>query len=165
MPGQLKWDHNQASSAISSLNSASGHVSGDSVTSPSGCGWSASAASTVVSNLQSALSRLQLRIPATSSSLSTADTNMTTVDGHVAGSVPSSSSVPPSLMSSSRPLIGTCTPPGSGSSSSNPASGGVKPQFSIPQPGSSTSHAGSGSRRIHERGPILSGAVSRAGGY
>ena len=49
MSGQLKWDHSQAASAVSSLGAAKSDISGDSVKSPTGCGWSASSASKVVS--------------------------------------------------------------------------------------------------------------------
>ena len=59
MASSLKWDHDLATSAISSIDAASDSISGDSVESPSGCGYSASAASAVVTRLQAALSGLQ----------------------------------------------------------------------------------------------------------
>ena len=73
MTSNLKWDHNQAMSAKSSVDSANSSISGDSVNSPSGCGWSAADASAVVSNLQAALSGLKSSIPSLSTSLSNAD--------------------------------------------------------------------------------------------
>lgn len=140
MSGQLKWNHSQAASAVSSLNAAKSDISGDSVTSPTGCGWSASSASKVVSNLQSRLSSLQSNIPTIATNLSTADKNMGAADSHSASSVPSSSTISPSHMTSSGPLV-----PKGPSSGSAPGSGagGVKPQFSVPQSGSSGS-GGSG---------------------
>ena len=140
MSGQLKWDHSQAASAVSSLGAAKSDISGDSVKSPTGCGWSASSASKVVSNLQSRLSSLQSNIPTISTNLSTADKNMGTVDSQSASTVPSSSTVPPSHMTSSGPLVPKS--PSSGSAP-GPGAGGVKPQFSVPQSGSSSS-GGSG---------------------
>ena len=140
MSGQLKWDHSQAASAVSSLNAAKSDISGDSVTSPTGCGWSASSASKVVSNLQSRLSSLQSNIPTIATNLSTADKNMGAADSQSASSVPSSSTVPPSHMTSSGPLV----PKGPSSGSApGPGAGGVKPQLSVPQSGSSGS-GGSG---------------------
>ena len=138
MSGQLKWDHSQAASAVSSLGAAKSDISGDSVKSPTGCGWSS--ASKVVSNLQSRLSSLQSSIPTIATNLSTADKNMGAADSQSASSVPSSSTVPPSHMTSSGPLV-----PKGPSSGSAPGSGtgGVKPQFSVPQSGSSGS-GGSG---------------------
>ena len=121
MSGQLKWDHSQAASAVSSLNAAKSDISGDSVTSPTGCGWSASSASKVVSNLQSRLSSLQSNIPTIATNLSTADKNMGAADSQ-------SALVPKGPSSGSAP---------------GPGAGGVKPQFSVPQSGSSGS-GGSG---------------------
>ena len=88
MAGSLKWYHDQAQSAKSSMDSASGHISGDSVESPSGCGSSASAATAVVSSFQLALSGLQSSIPSLSSSMSSADSNITSADTQSASSVP-----------------------------------------------------------------------------
>lgn len=85
--GSLKWYHDQAQSAKSSMDSASGHISGDSVESPSGCGSSASAATAVVSSFQLALSGLQSSIPSLSSSMSSADSNITSADTQSASSV------------------------------------------------------------------------------
>lgn len=84
----LKWYHDQAQSAKSSMDSASGRISGDSVESPSGCGSSASAAMAVVSSFQLALSGLQSSIPSLSSSMSSADSNITSADTQSASSVP-----------------------------------------------------------------------------
>ena len=88
MTSNLKWDHNQAMSAKSSVDSANSSISGDSVNSPSGCGWSAADASAVVSNLQAALSGLKSSIPSLSTSLSNADSTMTSADTHSASTVP-----------------------------------------------------------------------------
>lgn len=140
MSGQLKWDHSQAASAVSSMNAAKSDISGDSVKSPTGCGWSASSASKVVSNLQSRLSGIQSSIPTIATNLSTADKNMGEIDSQSASSVPSLSTVPPSHMTSSGPLVPKS--PSSGSAP-GPGAGGVKPQFSAPQSGSSSS-GGSG---------------------
>lgn len=140
MSGQLKWDHSQAASAVSSLGAAKSDISGDSVKSPTGCGWSASSASKVVSNLQSRLSSLQSSIPTIATNLSTADKNMGAADSQSASSVPSSSTMSPSHMTSSGPLVPKS--PSSGSAP-GPGAGGVKPQFSVPQSGSSGS-GGSG---------------------
>ena len=59
MASTLKWDAESASSVVSDLNSANSEVSGKSVGAPSGCGWSTSAATPVVSELQSTVSDLQ----------------------------------------------------------------------------------------------------------
>lgn len=140
MSGQLKWDHSQAASAVSSLGAAKSDISGDSVKSPTGCGWSASSASKVVSNLQSRLSSLQSSISTVSTNLSTADKSMGAADSQSASSVPSSSTISPSHMTSSGPLVPKS--PSSGSAL-GPGAGGVRPQFSVPQSGSSGS-GGSG---------------------
>ena len=56
MPDRLAWNGEQVSQAVKDLDAASGEISGKTVEPPSGCGWSASSAATVVSNLQSGLS-------------------------------------------------------------------------------------------------------------
>ena len=89
MAGWLKWDYDEAACAVSSLDAAKSEVSGDSVTSPKGCGWSASSASKVVSNLQSRLSSLQSSIPTMSTNLSAADKSMGAADSHSASTAPS----------------------------------------------------------------------------
>lgn len=89
MPDRLAWNGEQVSQAMKDLDAASGEISGKTVESPSGCGWSASSAATVVSNLQSGLSSLQTNIPVNSSNLSTANTTMRDTDEAVASGVPS----------------------------------------------------------------------------
>ena len=63
MASTLKWDAESALSVVSDLNSANSEVSGKSVGAPSGCGWSKSAATPVVSELQSTVSDLQRTLP------------------------------------------------------------------------------------------------------
>lgn len=63
MTSNLKWDHNQAMSAKSSVDSANSSISGDSVNSPSGCGWSAADASAVVSKPSGSVVGIEIEHP------------------------------------------------------------------------------------------------------
>lgn len=140
MASSLKWDHDLATSAVSSIDAASDSISGDSVESPSGCGYSASAASAVVTRLQTALSGLQSGIPSLATSLRAVDTSITTADTNSASTVPSWSSVAPGLMTGSGPLVGDGGSAGS-SSPSGGAAGGVRPQYSTTPTSSNPSGA------------------------
>ncbi|OLO43443.1 hypothetical protein BKH31_12380 [Actinomyces oris] len=91
MAGALKWDADSASSVVSDLNSANSEVSGKSVGAPSGCGWSKSAATPVVSELQSTLSDLQRTLPELSKNLSSTDASIRQTDKDSASSTPKSS--------------------------------------------------------------------------
>ena len=86
-----KWDAESASSVVSDLNSANSEVSGKSVGAPSGCGWSKSAATPVVSELQSTLSDLQRTLPELSKNVSSADASIRQTDKNSASSTPKSS--------------------------------------------------------------------------
>lgn len=91
MAGALKWDADSASSVVSDLNSANSEVSGKSVGAPSGCGWSKSAATPVVSELQATLSDLQRTLPELSKNVSSADASIRQTDKNSASSTPKSS--------------------------------------------------------------------------
>ena len=91
MAGALKWDADSASSVVSDLNSANSEVSGKSVGAPSGWGWSKSAATPVVSELQSTLSDLQRTLPELSKNMSSADASIRQTDKDSASSTPKSS--------------------------------------------------------------------------
>lgn len=91
MAGALKWDADSASSVVSDLNSANSEVSGKSVGAPSGCGWSKSAATPVVSELQSTLSDLQRTLPELSKNVSSVDASIRQTDKNSASSTPKSS--------------------------------------------------------------------------
>ena len=89
MASTLKWDAESALSVVSDLNSANSEVSGKSVGAPSGCGWSKSAATPVVSELQSTVSDLQRTLPGLSKNMSSADASIRQTDN--ASSTPKSS--------------------------------------------------------------------------
>ena len=91
MASTLKWDAESASSVVSDLNSANSEVSGKSVGAPSGCGWSKSTATPVVSELQSTVSDLQRTLPELSKNMSSADASIRQTDKDSASSTPKSS--------------------------------------------------------------------------